>query len=115
MASLLNIHKAVHAYGLDLLNKVAGHLASLPAEQKKVVDEALEKVRAELGPVPKAGRGKKGGKLAADGEPAPKRAPSAYNKFMGEKMKELGAKEPNLNKSELMKKVALLWREQNKK
>lgn len=38
-----------------------------------------------------------------------KRAPSSYNKFMSERMKELKISKPEMNSKELMKECSVMW------
>jgi hypothetical protein len=114
--STLNL--VVRDFGVHLLETVKEQLvAALPEHSEKVVAvlSALQaEVSVELTPV----KGKKGrGKAAASGVPVPKRAPSAYNLFMADKMRALGADKDNksLSKSELMKKVAAMWKDEKAK
>jgi hypothetical protein len=87
-------------------------VADVPEDQRAIVQEQVDKRVALL--KEQFSTKKKGKKVAASGNGA-KRAPSAYNLFMAEKMKELAGSEPSSSKSDLMKKIAVLWREQKSK
>jgi len=107
------MNHAACTFGLEVLQEAQSALDQALPDKKDKIEEVLSKLKAEFSA--QLSLNKKGrGKVAAADKPAVKRAPSAYNIFMGEKMKELG-KESKLTKSELMKKVAALWKEQQAK
>jgi hypothetical protein len=88
-------------------------VADVPEEHRATLQEQVDKRVALL--KEQFSTKKKGKKVASAGNGATKRAPSAYNMFMAEKMKELAGSEPSSSKSDLMKKIAVLWREQKSK
>jgi len=115
MSNLQKMNQAACNFGLEVLQEAQTALDVALPEQKSKIEEVLSKLKAEFSAQlssNKKGRGKKG--VVDSAKPAVKRAPSAYNIFMGEKMKELG-KDSKLTKSELMKKVAALWKEKQGK
>jgi hypothetical protein len=110
MPALHKLNQAACSFGLDVLQEAQEALGAALPEQKAQVEAVLSKLKEEFSAQleqQKKGRGKKG--AAAGAAPAAKRPPSAYNVFMGEKLKELG-KDSKLSKSDLMKKVAELWK-----
>jgi hypothetical protein len=61
------------------------------------------------GKVPASGKRKAG---ALDGADRPKKAPNAYNVFVGEAIKRLRAETPTLPLKDAMRQASALWREQ---
>lgn len=59
----------------------------------------------------KRGRPAKAKKLDKDGNPKEKRAPTAYNKFMSMKIKELKQENEETAASDLMKMASAVWKE----
>lgn len=116
-----SLNLAVRDFGTQLLDNVKASLNAALPEQAEKVSVVLAALQAELSAELTPSKGKKGrGKAAAAaaaGVPVVKRAPSAYNLFMAEKMRALGADKDNkaLSKSELMKKVAALWKDEKAK
>jgi len=106
---------AARDFGLQLLESANAALAAALPEQAEKVAAVLAGLKAELGAelTPVKGKGKRGraaAAAAAGGAPAPKRAPSEYNIYMGEQMKRLGAEHKGLPKAEILKMVGESWR-----
>jgi hypothetical protein len=77
----------------------------------KVSDAFDEYIRMRQGgKVPLAGGKRKGGSL--DGVERPKKAPNAYNLFVGETIKRLRLETPGLPLKDAMRQASALWREQ---
>ena len=112
-AAVADAKKALFA---DLKNFVMTELDEDSIDAIKELFDKYEEVNAKSFEVPKLPtKGKKSKKTDSDvdeSKPAKaKRAPSSYNKVVGEKMKELRAADVYLSAKEAMQKAMLLWKE----
>ena len=124
MASLSNVVVAVEAVVAeakqklfdDLKNFIMGELDEDSVEAIKELFDKFQENNAKSFEAPVAPKAKKGGKKGAapDGEEKPakaKRAPSEYNKFVSEKMKELRAEDETLSAKAAMQKAMGMWKD----
>lgn len=75
--------------------------------------QLLEELKEEAKAAAKGGKSKRGKGGASDGEPEKKkRAPSAYNLFIKEKMAAIKAEKPELKSKELMAEAIQMWKAQ---
>jgi hypothetical protein len=117
MASYTAINKAVAGLVLEAKKQVIADFAAFLGE-KIDFDEDMTGYFEEFTKTlqvekpPKAGKGK-GGKKAAgssdEGVPKKKRAPSAYNIYIKNKMAEIKEKKPELKGKDLMKAAIEAW------
>jgi hypothetical protein len=111
MASYTTIMSAVDAAVLDAKKQVINEFMRF-LEEKIDFDEDMKGYFTEfigtLKPSKKAKKSKKG-EDKADKPVKPKRAPSAYNMFISEKMAEIKKENPALKGKELMKAAIVAW------
>lgn len=91
------IHKVLTDEDSDLLESLEDYLS-------KIVQNVKEELKNETKQMVKNVKGKK-----SKDPDAPKRAPSAYNLFVKDKMKELSEEHPEMTRQELMKMAVSLW------
>ena len=97
----------------DLKAFIVGELDEDSVEAIKELFDRFEKDNS-LDAVPEAPKPTKGTKKSKKNDDKPekaKRAPSDYNKFVGEKMKEIRAANPELKAKEAMQQAMALWKE----
>jgi hypothetical protein len=121
MTSLLNEAIATLTYEgqLDAVTRLEKSLAeksTLTEETKKVFEDlkADLKKEHESSKVPAKkgakGKGAKNGKGGAGDAPKPKKAPSAYNIFIRDKIAEIKKNNPATNGKDLMKLATVAWK-----
>ena len=109
MASYTTIMSAVDAAVLDAKKQVINEFMRF-LEEKIDFDEDMKGYFTEfIGTLKPSKKSKKGKADKADKAVKPKRAPSAYNMFISEKMAEIKKENPALKGKELMKAAIVAW------
>jgi hypothetical protein len=105
------VAKSVLSYSLGQVDAFVASVSAEHPEWASGLSSAAASFRAEQVAAQKksASTGRRGVKRGGDEAPA-KRKLSAYNEFMGAKMRELSSLHPETSKRDLMKQAAELWR-----
>lgn len=99
-------------YDVKEIKKILADIckANVAKPAKKVTKVAKEDTDEEEDKPVKKGRPTKAPKLDKDGNEKPKRAPSAYNLYVKEKVKEIRENDPTKKAKDLMSEAASMWK-----